>query len=183
MSLRISGKRALQTPTGLGTRPTPGRVRQALFNILQGQVEGCRWLDLCCGAGTVGAEALCQGAAFVAGIEIAAPACRLIRANWAKVAQPGQSFQVIQGDARKLLSRGLGLDPFDYVYFAPPYAAGLYAPLLPLIPPLLKPGGTLIVEHRSGQKLPDQVGSLLRFDQRTYGQTALAFYRNLEEQL
>jgi 16S rRNA G966 N2-methylase RsmD len=48
---------------------------------------------------------------------------------------------------------------------------------------LLKPGGTLIVEHRSGQKLPDQVGSLLRFDQRTYGQTALAFYRNLEEQL
>jgi 16S rRNA (guanine966-N2)-methyltransferase len=56
-------------------------------------------------------------------------------------------------------------------------------PLLPLIPPLLKPGGTLIVEHRSGQKLPEQVGSLLRVDQRAYGQTALAFYRNLEEKL
>jgi len=82
MGLRISGKRTLQTPAGRGTRPTPGRVRQALFNILRGQVKGCRWLDLCCGAGTVGAEALCHGAAFVAGIEIAAPACRIIRANW-----------------------------------------------------------------------------------------------------
>ncbi|MEN9224051.1 MAG: 16S rRNA (guanine(966)-N(2))-methyltransferase RsmD [Thermostichus sp. HHBFW_bins_43] len=184
MSLRISGKRELQTPAGLGTRPTPSRVRQALFNILQGRIEGCRWLDLCCGAGTVGAEALCRGAAFVAGIEIAAPACRIIRANWAKVARPEQAFQVIQGDARKLLSRGLGLDPFDYVYFAPPYEAGLYTPLLPRIPPLLNPEqGILIVEHRTGHELPEQVGSLLRFDQRTYGQTTLAFYRELGEGL
>ncbi len=178
MNLRISGKRELQTPEGLATRPTPARVRQALFNILQGRVEGCRWLDLCCGAGTVGAEALCHGAAFVAGIEISASACRIIRANWAKVAQPGQTFQVIRGDARQLLRRGLAWDPFDYVYFAPPYEAGLYTPLLPLIPPLLKPEqGTLIVEHRSGYSLPTQVGSLLQVDQRTYGQTSLAFYR------
>jgi len=133
MGLRISGKRTLQTPAGRGTRPTPGRVRQALFNILRGQVKDCRWLDLCCGAGTVGAEALCHGAAFVAGIEIAAPACRLIQANWAKVAQPGQSFQVIQGDARKLLSRGLGLDPFDYVYFDPVSYTHLTLPTTPYV--------------------------------------------------
>jgi len=40
----------------------------------------------------------------------------------------------------------------------------------------------LIVEHRSSHELPDQVGSLLRFDQRAYGQTALAFYRHLGEE-
>ena len=43
--LRIYGNRVLKTLPGLDTRPTSARVREALFNIWQGRLVGCRWLD------------------------------------------------------------------------------------------------------------------------------------------
>ncbi len=61
MSLRIYGNRQLKTLMGQATRPTPSLVREALFNIWQGTIVGCRWLDLCTGSGAMGAEALCRG--------------------------------------------------------------------------------------------------------------------------
>ena len=60
--MRIYGNRQLKTLPGQITRPTPARVREAVFNIWQGSVENCRWLDLCAGSGSMGAEALCRGA-------------------------------------------------------------------------------------------------------------------------
>ncbi|HEY9736425.1 MAG TPA: RsmD family RNA methyltransferase, partial [Trichocoleus sp.] len=67
MSLRIYGNRTIKTLPGEATRPTASRVREALFNIWQGRVDGCRWLDVCAGSGAMGAEALCRGAAEVVG--------------------------------------------------------------------------------------------------------------------
>ncbi|MER3475705.1 MAG: 16S rRNA (guanine(966)-N(2))-methyltransferase RsmD, partial [Leptolyngbya sp. ERB_1_2] len=69
MSLRIYGNRSLKTLPGQETRPTLARVREAVFNIWQGSIEQCRWLDLCTGSGSMGAEALCRGASIVIGIE------------------------------------------------------------------------------------------------------------------
>ena len=48
-----------------GLRPTKGRVREALFNILQPDIEGASFLDLCCGSGSIGLEALSRGAKHV----------------------------------------------------------------------------------------------------------------------
>ena len=61
MPLRIYGNRQLKTLPGQATRPTTGRVREALFNIWRGSIVGCDWLDLCAGNGVMGAEALCPG--------------------------------------------------------------------------------------------------------------------------
>ena len=75
MAVRIYGNREIKTLPGEETRPTSARVREALFNIWQGRILGCRWLDLCAGSGAMGAEALCRGAAEVVGIEKSGAAC------------------------------------------------------------------------------------------------------------
>jgi 16S rRNA (guanine966-N2)-methyltransferase len=179
MSLRIYGNRLLKTLPGLETRPTPARVRQALFNIWQGKIAGCRWLDLCTGTGAMGAEALCREAALVVGIEQSAKACAVIQQNWRQVAKPDQSFQLLRGRIEQRLPQlGRQLNsPFDRIYFDPPYASGLYEPVLTAIVQhqLLAETGELAAEHSPDRPLPVVLGlSLLR--QKIYGSTALSFY-------
>lgn len=176
MSLRISGRRRLKSPRGLSVRPTSSRVRQAIFGILQGRIEGCRWLDLCSGAGAMGAEALTLGAAFVLGIDASATACDITRQNWAMVCQPGQSFRIVHGNLPAALRRLTALDPFTIAYFDPPYSSDLYRTVLPRLGPFIAPGGMLLVEHARGNDLPHP-GDLLRLsDRRTYGQTQVSIY-------
>ncbi|MBD2175981.1 16S rRNA (guanine(966)-N(2))-methyltransferase RsmD [Pseudanabaena sp. FACHB-1998] len=177
MSIRIKGERSLKTPAGLSTRPTPSKVRAAVFNILQSRVYGANWLDICAGSGAMGAEALVRGANQVVGIELSAIACRIVNENWQKVAKSVQSFQVIKGDAVKVLPK---LQPqfFDLVYFDPPYQSELYQPVLMVLPALLAEDALVIAEGDRLRPLPDHIGSLTCCDRRQYGQTALTFYRN-----
>ncbi|MEP0916594.1 16S rRNA (guanine(966)-N(2))-methyltransferase RsmD [Leptolyngbya sp. DQ-M1] len=175
MSLRIYGNRPLKTLPGQDTRPTLARVREAVFNIWQGSIEGCRWLDLCTGSGSMGAEALCRGASLVIGIEQSAPACRIIEQNWKQVAQSEQSYQVSRGDVVKRLANLSG-QQFDRIYFDPPYDSKLYVPVLNAIATLnlLAQDGELAVEHRPGATF-DTPLTIVR--QKRYGNTALTFYQ------
>lgn len=47
---------------GFDTRPTTDRIKETLFNILQPEIPGCRFLDLFSGSGAIGIEALSRGA-------------------------------------------------------------------------------------------------------------------------
>jgi len=177
MSLRIYGNRLLKTLPGQDTRPTLARVREALFNIWQGHIEGCRWLDLCAGSGSMGAEALCRGAAYVVGVERSPRASSILQANWQQVVAPGQQFRVVRGDVQQRLSVLKG-EQFDRIYFDPPYDSGLYEPVLRAIAELqlLAPDGELAVEHSPKSPpavVPDEL-SICR--QKVYGNTALTFY-------
>lgn len=179
MSLRIYGNRQLKTLAGQATRPTPARVRQALFNIWQGTITDCRWLDLCSGSGAMGAEALCRGAAQVVGIELSGSACRVIQANWQQVAQPSQSVTLLRGDVRSQLKRLQG-QQFDHIYFDPPYdQQELYAVAIAAISQyaLLSPTGELAVEFTPLHWQPIHPPGLRLIQQKQYGKTALAFYR------
>ncbi len=179
MTIRIYGNRPLQTLPGLATRPTPARVREAVFNIVQGRIRGCRWLDLCSGAGTMGAEALCRGAAEVVGIEKSRAACRVIQANWSKVlpkTDPAPGFRLIQGDVGQVLKRDPRLGAFQIIYFDPPYDSGLYTKVIPLLKTVLAPDGILMVEHRSSDSLPEQVDPFLASKTYVYGSTSLTCY-------
>lgn len=181
MSLRIYGNRLLKTLPGQETRPTAARVREALFNIWQGEVEGCRWLDLCTGTGAMGAEALCRGAASVLGIELSSKACAITQENWQQVAGAGQDWQVVRGDVRKQLLKLKG-QQFDRIYFDPPYASQLYQPVLEAIAQrqLLAPDGELAVEHHPYRKNLEPGAAFATkmkvCRQKVYGNTALTFY-------
>lgn len=175
MSLRVYGDRLLKTLPGLETRPTPSRVREALFNIWQGRIEECRWLDLCTGSGAMAAEALLRGATSVVGIEQAGAACKLIKQNLQNLIKPTQAFSIHQGDVLKIIPK-LQLQKFDLVYFDPPYQSDWYELVIAALPPLLEDGATVAVEHDRGRILADAIGELVVVDRRKYGQTAIAFY-------
>jgi 16S rRNA (guanine966-N2)-methyltransferase len=177
MGLRIYGNRFIKTLPGEMTRPTLAKVRQAVFNIWQGTIEDCRWLDLCAGSGSMGAEALCRGAAAVVGIEQSDAAVAIVAANWRQLAQPDQVIRILRGDVVKTL-KTLGGQQFDRMYFDPPYAGGLYEAVLAAIVThdLLAPTGELAVEHDPKYAIAVPVG-LTVCREKAYGRTALTFYR------
>jgi len=179
MAIRIYGNRSLKTLPGQDTRPTVARVREALFNIWQGTIAGCRWLDICAGSGSMGAEALARGAAEVVGLEQSARACGLIRENWQSIARSPQTFRVLRGDAMQLIAQ-LNTAPFDRIYFDPPYSGGLYESVLQAIDRrnLLAIEGECAVEFSPKQWQPiSNIGQLVLDRVKIYGNCAIAFYR------
>src|SRR5918995_4810591 len=83
--------RRLSSPAGRDVRPTSDRAREALFNILEHghpPVRGARFLDLFCGTGAVGLEALSRGAAEVVLVESDADALKVADANLARLGAP-----------------------------------------------------------------------------------------------
>ncbi|NMG22205.1 16S rRNA (guanine(966)-N(2))-methyltransferase RsmD [Brasilonema bromeliae] len=177
MSLRIYGNRPLKTLPGKETRPTSARVREAVFNIWQGTIEGCRWLDVCAGTGSMGAEALCRGASRVVGIDKSHRACAIIQQNWQNLASTEQKFQVMRGDVVQLLPKLSG-QQFDRIYFDPPYASELYERVIEAIAHsgLLDPNGEIAVEHNPQDWNPPVIPSWEICREKVYGNTALTFY-------
>jgi len=184
MSVRIYGNRLLKTLSGQDTRPTPARVREALFNIWQGTIADCRWLDLCAGSGAMGAEALCRGARLVVGIEQSPRACAIVQQNWQAIGSADQVFQLIRGDVVRRIATLAG-QQFDRIYFDPPYDSALYTPVMAAIAQLhlLAPDGELAVEHDPQRSELPVLPALERCAQKVYGGTAIAFYRNLTDTL
>src|SRR5579859_1944240 len=95
------GGRRLRSPRGEATRPTSGRVREALFSML-GEIDGARVLDLFAGSGALGIEALSRGAASATFVEHAPPALAALRANLAALGL-GERSRVVDGDALRAL--------------------------------------------------------------------------------
>ena len=183
MTLRIYGNRQIKTLPGQATRPTSARVREAVFNIWQGTIVDCSWLDICTGTGSMGAEALCRGASLVVGIEKSSQASAIIQQNWQQVANGEQKWQLLRGDVMQQL-KNLSGKQFDRIYFDPPYASGLYQPVLEAIAHanLLAVHGEIAVEHNPQGWTPPVIASWEICRQKVYGNTALTFYRIMDEQ-
>jgi len=127
----ITGKfkgATIEAPTGLTTRPTSDRVRQALFNVLEHgapavDFEGMRVLDLFAGSGALGLEALSRGARFCLFIEEDAAARAAIRRNVEALGLTGVT-KIWRRDATSLGPAGT-VAPVDLVFCDPPYAQSL----------------------------------------------------------
>ncbi|MBD2505435.1 16S rRNA (guanine(966)-N(2))-methyltransferase RsmD [Anabaena azotica] len=181
MTLRIYGNRQIKTLPGQETRPTTSRVREAVFNIWQGEIEGCRWLDLCAGNGSMGAEALSRGASLVMGIEKSSRACAVIQENWQRIAHSEQKWRILRGDVVQQL-KNLSGQQFDKIYFDPPYTSGLYQPVLEAIAQyqLLETNGEIAIEHNPQGWVDILIPNWEICRQKVYGNTALTFYRSEE---
>ena len=168
------GGRVLRAPSGAATRPTSEKVREAVFQIL-GDVEGARVLDLFAGTGALGIEALSRGAAHVTFVDTAKPALASLRQNLRELALEDRA-QVVAGDAVVVAKRPV-TDPFRLVFVDPPYASDLATrAVLALLPESLAAGAVIVIEHDRRNAPPDALGSLLRTDQRRYGDTHISFY-------
>jgi 16S rRNA (guanine966-N2)-methyltransferase len=170
-------------------RPTSDRLRETLFNVLAPRIEGVRVLDLCAGSGAIGIEALSRGAAHVTFVDRSRKMCGLVESNLDLVRIPEDETEVVQSEAEEFLRRprarpgraGLRphLEPWDLVYFDPPYATD-YLGVLKLFGvnsgALLAEGGWLIVEHHHKNALPDEIEAIHRQRVLKQGDSALSFY-------
>jgi 16S rRNA (guanine(966)-N(2))-methyltransferase RsmD len=162
------------------TRPTADRVREALFSIIQSRfdLEGSRILDICAGTGSLGIEALSREAATCCFLENDRNAVAVLKQNLLAV-RCNERADILEMDVHKALrvlaTRGAR---YDIVFFDPPYTSELYGTVPQVLCNLLllAEGGVLVVEGASRNNLPDHLGTLVKFERRVYGDTALEFY-------
>jgi len=180
----ISGKfksRRLKATPPPGIRPTSDKLRETLFNILSGRIDGAAFLDGCAGVGAVGIEAISRGASFVYFVDQSRRSCQIIREN-VKSLEIEEGFKVMEMDLLRALSAAN--TAFDIAFIDPPYdREDLYEAVLERFgsSPWLADGGILILEHSKRKILPDSAGSMRKIRSLVQGDAALAFYSSLGE--
>lgn len=143
----------LPVPDVDGLRPTSDRVRETLFNWLQAEVAGARVLDLFAGTGALGLEAASRGAARVDFVERAPAANRALEAVIARLGPVGGPPMAVHGvDAVRWLDGAEG--PWDLVFVDPPFAAGLWPPVLEGLRPRLAARAHVYVESQVASPAP-----------------------------
>ena len=158
-------------------RPTSDRVREALFNILAGDVTGCRFLDLYAGSGAVGIEALSRGAEHVDFVEQAPTSLQALQDNLERTGLQGAARVHPMPVRRALTLLGGERASFDLIFADPPYGEQEErAVLLEQLGEagLLRPGGRVIVESPARQR-PTPPATLELLREARYGDTLLAF--------
>jgi 16S rRNA (guanine(966)-N(2))-methyltransferase RsmD len=162
--------RKLKSVPGLDVRPTPDRLREALFNVLAPRIAGAVFLDAYAGSGAVGIEALSRGASRVILIERKAVAIEVIRENLASLSI-GREVSVIRGQASLLLSNY----PADIAFLDPPYE--LEAEYLASLNALEgTPCELAIAQHASRLTLAAEYGRLRKTRVLKQGDNSLSFY-------
>ena len=166
--------RKLKTPIGYDVRPTSDQVKEAIFNIVQFDVEGRRVLDLFGGTGQMGIEALSRGAAKCTFVDADSKAVAVIKSNLehTKLADMGA---VAQMDAFSFLR--MSPEVFDVVILDPPYGVGLLQKALASLDGKLAEGALIVCEFPAKEELPENAGGLSLFKRYKYGKTELAVYR------
>ena len=159
--------RTLEIPKR-GTRPSPGRLREALFNILEFRGRGA-FLDLFSGSGAVGLEAASRGWRSTC-VDKSREAAGVIRSNARSL---GLEVHTVQGDALKFIHRG---ETFDVVFAAPPYPLELQEIFQAILDAkVARAGGLYIFQHPTGLELDlTHAGESAEREVRAYGSNALS---------
>jgi 16S rRNA (guanine(966)-N(2))-methyltransferase RsmD len=181
MSLRvISGTakgRRLKSVPGDTTRPVTDMVKQALFDILAGDVVDSAWWDLFGGTGAVGIEALSRGAAFVRFSDLNRLPIETIKANL-QTTGFAERAEVRRSNAFAMLSAPPDKQ-FDYIYIAPPQYKEMWSKALWTLdanPGWLTEAAWVIVQIHPKEYHHLEFKNLTEFEERKYGSTLLVFY-------
>lgn len=176
-----AGRTAIKVPAAV-TRPTTDFVRQAIFSILGELITNARVLDLFCGSGALGLEALSRGAQSCTFIDEHRQAAAITQLNLEKTKLTGG--RIVKSDVFSFLNRDTAT--YDLILADPPYWKGygdtdLASKLLALtsIKDRLSPSGHLIVEISSSQPSPPST-TLQLVDRREYGSSAIAIFSHPE---
>jgi 16S rRNA (guanine966-N2)-methyltransferase len=173
----IANGRRLRTVSGQRVRPTSGRVRQALFSVLQDRIADTVFVDLFAGTGSVGLEALSHGAQHVYFVERDRHTLQVLQRNISHCELADRTTVV--GHALPQALKRLPDDvQADIIFLDPPYASDLAEQTIDALSRhvLLAPHGMVIWQHAVQHLAPTRVLGLSLWQRRRYGDTQLSFY-------
>lgn len=170
----IAGKyrgRVLKEFKGREIRPTADRAKEAIFNILQTEIYGSSFLDLYCGTGNMGIEALSRGAERVTLVDSSKESVSIAKFNNDMIKE---SAEILCADALTYVSSTRS--KFDIIFLDPPYDVDA-TPVLEAIAQngVLNEDGVIIYEHSEDFKV-GEVNGLVHKNTRKYGIAHFEFY-------
>jgi 16S rRNA (guanine(966)-N(2))-methyltransferase RsmD len=175
----ISGKARgtiLKTPTGMATRPTADRVKEAMFSIIQFDVPAASVLDLFAGTGQLGIEALSRGAKHAVFVDQRKDSVCLVKENL-KRSHMEEIGQVFQTNYESYLSSCNA--KFDIIFLDPPYAEVFLENSLKMITEIdiLQSNGIIVTERPVDKELLFEKSGWIRSKDYKYGNTILTMFR------
>ncbi len=184
----ITGKAkgiVVKTPRGEATRPTAERVKEAVFSMLQFDIEGRNVLDLFAGSGQMGLEALSRGASNATFIDKSKDAIKFIKENIEKTGFT-RFATVFQGDYLDFIRRN-STGAYDIIIIDPPYALKMYNPALKalLSANMIKPTSLIVCESGTDEIFNGDTELQTKFDvakQNKYGNTFITILKLRDEE-
>jgi len=180
--------RWIKTPPGLDVRPILARIRKSLFDILTPRILNSYFLDLYCGCGVVGIEALSRGARFAAFVDLSDVSLKITTKNLNTLGLTSQSA-CVRADAtsKEELSYLLRVSPskFDIIFMGPPYkdpeTKKPLAMVLPTLKAILSSGimashGIVIAQHHI-KEVVEPADNFEIYRRQRYGDSMLTFFK------
>ncbi|MBP9988673.1 MAG: 16S rRNA (guanine(966)-N(2))-methyltransferase RsmD [Ruminococcus sp.] len=171
--------RVLKTLEGEDVRPTTDRVKEAIFSIIQFEIEGRQVLDLFAGSGQLGIEALSRGAAYATFVDMSKDSVEVVKSNLL-MTKLHKNSAVLQTEAVTFIKNNKD-KRFDIVFMDPPYSKDILQNTLPFVAEIVNDGGVILCEHPYGEKLPEKAGKFSIYREYKYGKIGVTVYRNSEE--
>jgi len=163
---------------GKDIRPTPGKVREAVFDILGFRVTESDFLDLFAGTGAIGIEALSRGAKRATFVEVNGRAIGLIKDNLTKIHQNYFS-NIMKNDylqAIKILN--FQQRKFDIIFLDPPYNKNYTLKSLLEIEQknIIKKNGLVVVQHQIHEDVQNNSQKLVCLKEKKYGKSRITVF-------
>ena len=173
----LAKKTPLVAPKGKSTRPTSDRAKEGLFNIIAPRIPDSSFLDLYCGSGAVGIEAISRGAKQATFVDHCPKAISALKLNLEKTGFKQHSWFLCAKVDLSIEKFGNENIFYDIIFLDPPYIESLVTDTLFKIvnTGILASGGIIVAE--TDTKLIDNIpSSLYLYDVRAYGLANFLFY-------
>ena len=168
--------RRLRTLEGESVRPTTDKVKEAMFSIIQFDIEGSCVLDMFCGCGQLGIEALSRGAKSAVFADISRSSITVTEENLENTGFRNCSKTVL-GNSLEYLDRTS--EVFDIAFLDPPYKAGIMEDAIDRVRLHMADGGIIVCETAAEEVLPEDIEGFTS-KRYKYGKIALTVYRKVD---
>ncbi len=166
--------RRLKAPEGVDVRPTTDKVKEAIFSIVQFDIEGSAVLDLFSGSGQMGVEALSRGAKSCIFVDSSRSSIEVTKENIAAAGFKNEAT-VMNSDSIGYLR--MCRNTFDLAFLDPPYGKGLIDEAVTLLSGHMSDRGIIVCEHELGLELPEEFGKMRKYRTYKYGKIGVTVFK------
>lgn len=168
------GKRLVTVPGEDLVRPTPEKVKEAIFSSIQFDIEGRKILDLFAGCGQLGIEALSRGAMAATFVDNSDISLKTVKQNLEGTVFADKT-KLLKSDYKAFLLRNT--ETFDIAFLDPPYNAGILEDALDGVIDTLSDYGIIICEHPDNVVLPDVKKDFSLYRNYKFGKIRVSVYK------